>query len=150
MHVKVLLIREVPGLGIPGDVVDVKDGHARNYLFPQKLAVPPTAHAMARFAKLRAQYKMELADRRTRAQALAEKLLGAEFVFLRRVHDEDKLYAAVRPADLARAIEERFGEKIDPDRIRMGAVEALGEYPAEITLYEDITATVTVKVEVAA
>ncbi len=133
-------------MGVPGDVVEVKPGYARNYLLPKGFAVPPTPHEMARYAKLRQQYQRELADRRTRAQMLAEKLEGAQFAFERRVHDEDKLYAAVRPQELAKEIEEKFGEKIDPDRISMGEIEALGEHTAEIGIYENIKAQVTIVV----
>ncbi|MFO8034034.1 MAG: 50S ribosomal protein L9 [Candidatus Bipolaricaulota bacterium] len=144
--VKVLLIREVPKLGVPGDVVEVKGGYARNYLLPKHLAVPPTTHEMARYTKLREQYRHELADRRTRAEILCEKLEDAELVFSRRVHDKDKLYATVRPQDVAKEIEERFGEKISPERINMDTIEALGEYSARVNIYEDITAEVKITV----
>jgi large subunit ribosomal protein L9 len=148
--VKVLLTREVAGLGIPGDVVEVKDGYARNYLLPRKLGVVPTPHELARFGQLRSQYEAELADRHTQAQALAEKLAGVELLFTRRVHDADKLYASVRPQDVATEIADRFGVKIDPERIRMETVDTLGEHQAEIQLYEDITATVKLIVTPAA
>lgn len=147
---KVLLIREVPGLGIPGDVVDVRDGYARNYILPRRLGVVPTAHELARFGELRSRYETELADRHAQAQALAEKLQGAELLFPRRVHDKDKLYAAVRPQDVARELESRYGVKLDPDRIRMETVERLGEHQAEVLLYENIKATVKVTVTPAA
>ena len=144
---KVLLIKEVPNLGVPRDVVEVKDGYARNYLIPKKLAVLPTPHNVERFRKLREKYEMELADRRTKAQALAEKLNGAELVFGRKVHDVDKLYAAVRAHDVAKAIEEKFGAKVDASKIVMEPIELLGEYEVQVKLYEDIAATVKVKVE---
>ncbi len=144
---KVLLIKEVPNLGVPGDVVEVKDGYARNYLLPKKLAVLPTPHNVERFRKLKEKYEMELADRRTKAQALAEKLNGAELVFGRKVHDENKLYALVRPHDVAKAIEEKFGAKVEASKIVMEPIDTLGEYEVQVKLYEDIAATVKVKVE---
>ncbi len=144
--VKVLLIREVPSLGVPGDVVNVKAGYARNYLLPKRMAVPPREHEMARYAKLQEQYRRELADRRTRAEMLSEKLEGANFVFSRRVHDEDRLYASVRPQDVAKEIEDRFGEKISPERISMDAIEAVGEYTAHVSIYEDIAADINIVV----
>lgn len=144
---KVLLIKEVPGLGTPGDVVDVRDGFARNYLFPRGLAVFPTPHELARFQKLRDRYQAEVADRRGRAQALAEKLRGVEFVFARRVHDKNKLYAAVRAQDLAHAIADRFGMEVPVDHIKLEPIHELGTYPVDVRLYEDIKVTVTVKVE---
>lgn len=147
---KVLLVKEVPGLGTPGEVVEVRDGYARNYLLPKKLAVLPTPHELSRYAKLKARYEEEITDRRAKAQALAEKLRDAEFVFTRRVHDKNKLYAAVRAQDLAQAIAERFGEEIPLDRIKLEPIHELGTYSVEIHLYEGIKATVRVKVEPAA
>jgi|YelNatPaOPRAMG01_1025707.scaffolds.fasta_scaffold12191_8 large subunit ribosomal protein L9 len=147
---KVLLVKEVPGLGTPGEVVEVRDGYARNYLLPRKLAVLPEPHELSRFAKLKARYEAEITDRRAKAQALAEKLQDAEFVFTRRVHDKNKLYAAVRAHDLAQAIAERFGEEIPVDHIKLEPINEVGVYPVEIQLYEGIKATVRVKVEPAA
>lgn len=147
---KVLLIKEVPGLGTPGEVVEVRDGYARNYLFPKKLAVPPAPHEFSRYAKLKARYEAEISDRRAKAQALAQKLQDAEFVFIRRVHDQKKLYAAVRAHDLAQAIAERFGEEIPLDHIKLEPIHEIGVYPVEIQLYEGIKASVRVRVEPAA
>lgn len=147
---KVLLTREVAGLGIPGDVVEVKDGYARNYILPRKLGVVPTPHELSRFGQLRSRYAAELVDRHTQAQALADQLNGVEFMFTRRIHDADKLYATVRPQDVAKEIADRFGVKIDPDRIRMETVETLGEHQAEVLLYENIAATVKLTVTPAA
>jgi len=143
---KVLLIKEVSTLGVPGDVVEVRPGYARNYLLPQRLAVPPSEHEMTRYANLREQYRRELADRRTRAEMLSEKLSGARLEFERRVHDEDRLYATVRPPDVAKEIEQLFGEKVSPDRIDMDAIDTLGEFPARVNIYEDITADISIVV----
>ncbi len=147
---KVLLIKEVPGLGTPGEVVEVRDGYARNYLFPKKLAVLPAPHELSRYAKLKARYEAEISDRRAKAQALAQKLQDVEFIFTRRVHDKNKLYAAVRAHDLAQAIAERFGEEIPVDHIKLEPIHEVGVYPVEIQLYEGIKATVRVRVEPAA
>lgn len=147
---KVLLVKEVPGLGTPGEVVEVRDGYARNYLFPRKLAVWPAPHELARYANLKARYAAEVSDRRAKAQALAQKLVNAEFVFTRRVHDKNELYAAVRAHDLAQAISEKYGEEIPVDRIKLEPIHKLGTYSAEIQVYEDIKVTVQVRVEPAA
>jgi len=147
---KVLLVKEVPGLGTPGEVVEVRDGFARNYLLPKKLAVLPTPNELSRYAKLKARYEAEISDRRAKARALAEKLQDAEIVFTRRVHDKNKLYAAVRAHDVAQAIAERFGEEIPEDHIKLEPIHEVGTYPVEIQLYEGIKATVRVKVEPAA
>ncbi|MGC9530051.1 MAG: 50S ribosomal protein L9 [Candidatus Bipolaricaulaceae bacterium] len=143
---KVLLTTEVPGLGVPGDVVEVRDGYARNYLLPKRLATRPTAHAVERYQKVREVYRAELADRRTRALTLAEKLDGAVLSFARKVHDEDRLYASVRPQDIVRQIEQQFGHRVDAHRITAAPIETLGEHQVEVPIYEDIAATVKVVV----
>lgn len=147
---KVLLTKEVPGLGVPGDVVEVRDGYARNFLLPRRLAVLPKGEVLSRFGKLRAQYEEELTDRHLQAQNLAERLQGAEFTFTRKVHDQNKLYAAVRPHDLAQALKERFGVEIPLERIRLPPIHEVGTFPVEIQIYQDIKAVVTVRVEPAA
>lgn len=147
---KVLLVKEVPGLGTPGEVVDVRDGYARNYLLPRKLAVVPSPHELSHYTQLKVRYAAEISDRRTKAQMLAEKLAKAELVFPRRVHDKNKLYAAVRAHDVAQALAEKFGEEIPVDRIKMEPIHELGTYSVEINLYEEIKATVMVRVEPAA
>lgn len=145
--VQVLLTQPVEKLGEPGDVVEVAPGYARNYLLPKGLAVEPTPHNVERLRKIREQRLAELRSREEQARALKEKLEGAVLTFYRKVHDEEKLYSSVRPEEIVAQIEERFGVRLERDRVQLERpIETVGRHPVTLTLYKDITAEVTIEV----
>jgi hypothetical protein len=114
---KVLLIKEVPGFGHAW-----RCGRGPRRLCPKLSSSPkslrfcPTPHELSRYEKLKARYEAEITDRRAKAQAVAEKLRDMEFVFSRRVHDKNKLYAAVQcaPTIWLRRSRKSLGEEIPP------------------------------------
>ena len=93
---KVLLTTTVERLGHVGQVVTVADGYARNYLLPRGLAVEPTEHNVAQFAKERAAHEAELLQREEKARVLRDKLADVTLRFERKAHDDDRLYGSVR------------------------------------------------------
>jgi len=144
---KVLLIQPVEKLGEVGDLVEVADGYARNYLLPKGLAVEPTEHNLKRYAKLKEQRLAELRDREERARLLREKLEGAVFTFVREAR-EGRLYGSVRKEDIASRIEEEFGMEVEKGRIELEhPIEEVGTYTVKIGLYRDITAEVKIEVK---
>lgn len=145
---KVLLTTTVDKLGHVGEVVDVASGYARNFLFPRGLAVEPSEHNVARFAKERAAHEAELLQRVEKARLLRDKLADRTLVFVRKAHDDDRLYGSVRPEDIAGQIEETLGEHIETSRIRIdGAIETLGPHTVTISLYKDIAVDVRIRVD---
>lgn len=144
---KVLLIQPVEKLGDVGDVVEVADGYARNYLLPKGLAVEPTEHNLARYAKIKERRLAELRNREEQAKILKEKLDGAVFEFVREAH-EGKLYGSVRKEDILARIQEEFGVELEKGRIELEhPIEEVGEYQVRIGLYGDISAEVRVVVK---
>lgn len=144
---EILLVRPVENLGEPGDVVEVKRGYARNYLFPQGFAVEPTQHNIEGVKKVRDARMQEIMEREQAAKVLAEKLDREIFTFERKIHDDNKLYNSVRPEEIAAAIAEDFGTEIERSRVHIDApIEELGSYPITISLYKDITAEIQVNV----
>lgn len=144
---KVLLIQPVEKLGEVGDLVEVADGYARNYLLPKGLAVEPTEHNLKRYAKLKEQRLAELRGREERARLLKEKLDGMVFTFVREAR-EGRLYGSVRKEDLASRIKEEFGVEVEKGRIELEhPIEEVGTYTVKIGLYRDITAEVKVEVQ---
>jgi len=144
---KVLLTKTVERLGHVGEVVTVADGYARNYLFPQKLAIEPTEHNVAQYAKERAAHAAELMKREEKALLLRDKLADQTLVFERKAHDDDRLYGSVRIDDIVMQIEERVGEHIEASRVHLEhAIEALGPHAATIALYKDISVEVRIQV----
>jgi large subunit ribosomal protein L9 len=144
---KVLLTETVERLGHVGEIVTVADGYARNYLFPRGLAVEPTEHNVAQFAKQRAAHEAELLKREEKARLLRDKLADQTLTFERRAHDDDRLYGSVRVEDIATRIEELVGEHIESARIHVEApIDTLGAHAVTITLYRDITVDVRIQV----
>lgn len=144
---KVLLTETVDRLGHVGEVVDVADGYARNFLFPRGLATEPTEHNVARYAKRRQAHEAELMQREEKARMLRGKLADLRLVFERKAHDDDRLYGSVRVEDITAQIEELVGEHIEASRVRLEhPIETLGPHAVSISLYKDIDVDLRVQV----
>ncbi|MFV0286172.1 MAG: 50S ribosomal protein L9 [Demequina sp.] len=142
---KLILTHEVAGLGIAGDVVDVKDGYARNYLVPRKLATPWSAGAEKQIEAMRKARRAKEIASVEEAQAARDSLQSSPVKVAVTAGKNGRLFGAVTPADIADAIGERA--KVDKRRVHIGQpIKALGEYAVQISLHDDISATVTVQV----
>ena len=144
---RVLLTTTVEKLGHVGEVVNVADGYARNFLFPRKLAVEPTEHNVARFAKEREAHEAELLKREEKARYLKDKLADQTLVYVRKAHDDDRLYGSVRPDDIVAQIEELVGEHVETSRVHMDPIETLGPHAVTVNLYRDISVDIRVRVD---
>jgi len=145
---KVLLTKTIESLGSVGEVVDVADGYARNYLFPKRLAAAPTEHNIARYAKERAAHAAAIEEREEKARRLRDVLANRTLVFVRKAHDDDRLYGSVRAEDIVSQIEEEIGEHIEVSRLQMEhSIETLGPHAVTIGLYKEITVEVRVRVD---
>lgn len=142
---KVILTHEVNGLGAAGDVVDVKDGYARNYLVPRKLATPWSAGAEKSIEAMRkARRARELATIED-AQAARNALQSAPVVVSAKAGDSGRLFGAITTADIASAIGSRAA--VDKRRIQIAQpIKAVGEYQVQVSLHADVVATVDVQV----
>lgn len=146
--VKVLLTTTIESLGHVGEVVEVADGYARNYLLPRRLATQPTPHNIARYTKPKALYEAQLQAREEKALRLRDALSDRTLVFVRKAHDDDRLYGSVRVEDIVSQIEAETGERIEPSRVELPhPIETLGPHAVTITLYKDITAELRIRVD---
>lgn len=141
---EIILKANVPYLGKMLDVVKVKDGYARNYLFPKKLAIRATAEAKKEIernrAALEAQFQKELAA----AGDLAAKLASVTVNMTRRVVEGERLYGSVSAADIAEAITLQ-GIKISRAQVQLEEpIKQLGVYSVTVNVFSDITAAVKV------
>mgnify|MGYP000513047077 CR=1 FL=1 len=142
---KVILTHEVSGLGIAGDVVDVKDGYARNYLVPRKLATPWSAGAEKQIEQLRKARRAKEIATVEGAQAARDALQASPVVVSVKAGESGRLFGAVSPADIATAIGSRA--TVDKRRIHIAQpIKALGDYTVEVALHTDVTAKVDVQV----
>lgn len=146
--IKVLLTRTIDPLGHVGEVVEVADGYARNFLIPKRYAVTPNEHNIARYAKARAEHLAEIEQREERARRLRDALADRILVFTRKAHDNEKLYGSVRAEDIIEQIEKDLGEHIESSRVQMEeAIDTLGEHAVTINLYKDINVELRVRVD---
>ncbi len=144
---KVILLGDVKALGKKGDVVDVAEGYARNFLLPRNLASEANKGALAAHAdQKRAQEKREaqtLAD----AKELANKIESTQLDVKAKAGGNGKLFGAVTNADVASAIANKLAVDVDKHKIEIKSqIKALGSYPVEIKLHRNVVAKATINV----
>ena len=141
---KVLLKKNVSALGQIGDVVEVKPGHARNYLLPRGIAVVPTEANLKAVEAEKQRYLEELAKRREELTARAEAIDGREVTISARANVEGHLYGSVGPAQIAAALAEQ-GVFVEPENIHLDSpIRQLDKYDIAVVLAPDVKATVHV------
>ena len=141
---KVLLRKNVPNLGRIGDIVEVKSGHARNYLLPQALAVQPTKANLLAVEAERKRYIRELAKQRSEVEARAELLRGKELTIAARANEEGHLYGSVGPAQIVAALAEE-SIFLDVENVALDEpIRQLDKYDVVIRFAEDVQATIHV------
>lgn len=146
--IKVLLTTTIDSLGHVGEVVEVADGYARNFLIPKRYGVTPNEHNIARFAKARTEHMAEIEQREEKANRLRDALANRVLVFTRKAHDNGKLYGSVRAEDIIDQIEKDLGEHIESGRVQMEEViDTLGEHSVTINLYKDINVELRIRVD---
>lgn len=148
---KVVLLGEIKGKGGEGDVVDVAQGYAENYLFPKKLAVAATKGNLKQLEERRNNIEKREAVRLADANALKETLEGKSIVVDAKVGDEGVLFGSVTSAMIADAVKEQLGVELDRKRIELGKpIKLAGSHDVAVSLYREIRATLTVLVGVTA
>ena len=146
---KVILLEEVRGKGGEGDVVDVAQGFAENYLYPNRIAMPATAGNLKQLEERRHNIAKREEKRLADAAALKEILEGKAVKVDARIGEEGQLFGSVTSAMIADAIKQQLDVEVDRKRIaRSQAIKNAGRHEVEIDLYRDINATVAVLVGV--
>lgn len=145
---KVLLLRDVAGIGRAGELTDVANGYARNYLIPKGLARVATPGVVRQAREEQAaserRHRRELADART----LAEQLNNLTLQFQAKVGDQDLLFGTITNADIADAISDKIGVAVDRRKIEVGdPIRRPGIYSIPIRLMADLEPRVNVVVE---
>lgn len=136
---KVILLADVYKHGVAGEVVDVADGFARNYLIPKKLAAKATAGELKRAAKLREQAEARRAALDQRLNDLARVIDGVELVFARKASNTGKLFGSVTTTDIAEALNAKTGVDINRRRISQQAIREVGTHMVPVRLGTEIS-----------
>lgn len=144
---EVLLRQDVSDLGVMGDVVEVADGYARNYLLPRRLAVEVTDSNLQEVERAREAKKQRLMKERERAEQLQEQLQGLEAVVEARATEEGHLFGSVGAEDVADALRSSGFDTIRPANVVLPRpIEQVGEYELEIMCHPEVSAEVLLHV----
>jgi large subunit ribosomal protein L9 len=129
-----------------GDVVNVKDGYARNFLLPQKKALRATTENRARFEKDRAQLEARDLELKKEAEVVAAKLTGKTFLAIRQAGDTGQLYGSVTPRDIAELVT-AGGFTVDRRQIVLDKpMKMLGLHPTRVALHPEVVVQITLNV----
>jgi large subunit ribosomal protein L9 len=144
----VILLDHIEELGLVGQTVKVKDGYARNYLLPRKLACLATQKNLNFYKGLIEAKQRKLAKARGAAEIQASELSSVELIFVRKSRDQDaRLFGSVTNADVAEALASK-GYEFDRRKVSLSEpIKRLGEYKATIKVHPEVTATIKIVVD---
>jgi large subunit ribosomal protein L9 len=144
---KVILTNEVSGLGTAGDVVDVKDGYARNYLLPRHLATPWTKGGQKQVDAITAARANREVKSLEEAKQLKGRLEAASVTVAAKAGNAGRLFGAVSTGDIADAVKAAGGPDLDRRKIEVkGHIKSTGTYQALVRLHPEVQATVPFEV----
>lgn len=144
---QIILLEKVINVGNLGDVVKVKDGYARNFLIPQKMARRATASAVAEFEVKRAELEKAAAAKLSASQAEGEKLGGMTISIAQKAGVDGRLFGSVTNFDVAEALSKQ-GFAVEKSQVRMpnGPLKTTGEHAVAVALHTDVVVDITVAV----
>ncbi len=143
---KVVLLADVKGHGKKGELCNVSDGYARNFLFPKKLAIEADSTAMNELRNKQSAVAHHKAEEQAAAKAVFDKINGKTVVIKAKAGASGKLFGAVTSKEVAAEINKAFGVSVDKKKVSMNDIKSFGDFSAEVKLYSGITATVAVNV----
>ncbi|CAK7024167.1 50S ribosomal protein L9 [Kerstersia gyiorum] len=146
---QVILLEKVANLGNLGDVVRVRNGYARNYLIPQKIARRATDAALKEFEARRAELEKIQAEKLAAAQALGERLNGQEALISQKAGVDGRLFGSVTNADIAGALVAAGFAGIEKAQVRLpnGPLKSIGEFDVQVALHTDVIVDIKVRIQ---
>ncbi len=143
---KVILLQDIQGHGKKGEIVNINDGYAKNFLIPKKMAAEATKQMMNEIAQKTAREARILKEEREAAEALAKEIKGITVTVLAKFGGE-KMYGSVTNQDVADALK-AMGYDVDKKKIVIkDSIKSVGIYDAEVKVYRDVNAKIKVKVD---
>jgi large subunit ribosomal protein L9 len=144
---RIILQKEVDNLGSPGDIVQVADGYARNYLIPRGLAAPATKGAVLHSERLKTGHEERRRRVREEAEALASRLAKAPVRLTARAGEDGRLFGSITAQDIADGIAGQIEAKVDRRQVHLDQpIRSLGAHEVRVHLHPEVDATVTVDV----
>ena len=144
---KVILLCDVKGQGKKDQIVEVSDGYARNFLFPQKKAIPADAKATSDLKTREESKQFKINEDRKAAQALADKINGVEISITMGHGHDGRLYGSVTAKDIAEELKRLINHDIDKRKILLKeSIKAYGKYSVELKVHPEVIAKFVVHV----
>jgi large subunit ribosomal protein L9 len=143
---KVILLGDIDRVGKAGEIVEVSEGFSRNFLFPQKKAMPVSSGALKQYEERKRAIAKRQADHRQEAEALALRLKDLTVAIKANVGEEGKLFGSITPHDIQKGLEQ-MGFKIERKQIELAApFREVGVYPVTIRVYPEVEAVIQVSI----
>ena len=144
---KLILTADVPNLGAPGDLVEVKDGYGRNFLVPQGLAIAATRGAEKQVATIRRAREARTVRDLAHANEIKQSLQGLSITLPAHAGDNGKLFGSVTAADVADAVQEQTGIELDRRKVVLDEpIRELGDSQVQVRLPAEVVVAVAVVV----
>jgi large subunit ribosomal protein L9 len=144
---KVILRSDIAGLGKRGDIVDVADGHGRNFLLPRGLAITASSGALSQAAAMRRRRDLRDAADRESAQTVASALVSKTIEVTAKAGPEGRLYGSIHASDVADAVSAQTGIELDRKKLVVpDHVKTVGEYSVVAHLHSDVEFSFTINV----
>ncbi len=146
MSVKVILRNDLDGLGKRGDIVEVAEGHARNFLLPKGHAIVASDGAIEQAARMRKARDVRDATAREAATAIASALVPQVITISANAGSEGRLFGSVSAADIADAVREQTDIEIDRRDIEADHIRTTGQHQVTASLHQDVSFPITIDV----
>jgi len=144
---KIILQKPVEKLGDPGDVVEVADGYARNYLIPRAMAVRAHKGAVVHAQNLKRAHVSRMSQKKAEFEAVAAKLIAQQVSIAARAGEEGRLFGSVTAADVAEAIVAQTGIEVDRKDVHLEEpIRSLGTHEVRVHLFAEVDPVMTVEV----
>lgn len=145
---KVILLDELRGRGGEGDIIDVAQGYAENFLFPNKIATPATPGNIKQLEERRHNIALREEKRIANAESVKTQLDGKVLTIDAKVGENNQLFGSVTTSQIAEAVKEQLGVEVERKRIKSVNIKVAGKHEVEINLYREINANISVLVGV--
>ncbi|MFA6918616.1 MAG: 50S ribosomal protein L9 [Patescibacteria group bacterium] len=143
---KIILLKNVPGTGEAGEIKEVANGHAQNYLFPRKLAVEATAKNLQKIKEQQSRKAKEAEQDLLETEKTANRLSGLALEIKGRINDSGRLYASISDSVIAKKLKEKGFEISKKQIVLPEPIKELGDYPIRIELAHGLEAEIILSV----
>ena len=143
---KVILLQDVKAQGKKGDLINVSDGYARNFLFPKKLAIEADKGALADLKNKEEARLFKIEQEKKQAKEVAQKLEGVQVRIKVSAGADGRFYGAVTAKEVAEQLQAQHGITVDRRKIQMDAIKAFGSYTLDVKLYTDVSGKINLLV----